>query len=200
LKGLFTNGRGAIALSAVALICAVGGGAYAASRSSGKITVCVSHAGGGLYKAKKCAKHDGSLSWNQAGIQGIQGKPGLQGPPGPGAKLISASAVTGTTTTGTIAGTWTYTLGCTQASPANQVDFRLTGPGLVALDGIDKAGVDVATGETPLADGYHRIFIGGPIVYRAVLQSGSTAVEVLLYVEGSSPCSLFGSAIPLSTS
>jgi hypothetical protein len=200
LKGLFTNGRGAIALSAVALVCAVGGGAYAASRSRGKITVCVNHAGGGLYKAKKCAKHDASLTWNQTGIQGIQGKPGIQGPPGPGASLVSASAAAGTTTTGKIAGTWTYLLGCTTAAPFNQVDFKLTGPGLVALSGIDKAGVDVAAGETPIGDGYERIFQGGPIVYTIVLQNGSTAVQAHLYVQGSSPCSVFGSTIPLSTS
>jgi hypothetical protein len=203
LKGLFTNGRVAVALSAVALICAVGGGAYAASSTGKKITVCIKHAGGGLYQAKKCAKHDRSLTWNQAGIQGPQGLPGpdgLPGPQGPGAKLISASAAEGTTTTGTIDGTWTYSLACSAATPFDQVDFKLTGPGVVALLAVDRSGVDGAAGETPIGNGYERIFQGGPLVYTLVLQNGTTAAQAPLYVLGTSSCSLFGSAVPLSTS
>jgi hypothetical protein len=196
LKGLFTNGRVAVGLSAVALICAIGGGAYAASKTAGKITACVNHAGGGLYQARKCAKHDKSLTWNQTGIQGPQGLPG---PQGPGAKLISTSAGEGTTATGTIGGLWTYTLGCSAATPFDQVDFKLTGPGVAALIAVDKAGVDGVAGETPLGNGYERIFQGGPLVYTLVLQSGSTAVQAQLYIVGITSCSLFGSAVPLST-
>jgi hypothetical protein len=200
LKGLFTSGRVAVGLSAVALICAVGGGAYAASKTAGKITVCVSHAGGGLYQAKKCAKRDKSLTWNKTGIQGLQGPQGPQGLPGPGAKLISASAPAGTTTTGTIDGIWTYSLGCSAASPFDQVDFKLTGPGVAALIAVDKAGVDGVATETPIANGYERIFQGGPLVYTVVLQNGSTAAQAQLFVAGTTSCSLFGSAVPISTS
>jgi hypothetical protein len=39
----------------------------------------VSHTGGTLYKAKKCAKHDTRLSWNKVGPQG---PPGANGAPG----------------------------------------------------------------------------------------------------------------------
>ncbi len=35
------------------------------------------HAGGGLYKASKCAAHDSSLTWNVKGPAGAQGAPGL---------------------------------------------------------------------------------------------------------------------------
>ena len=60
-----------------------GGGAYAlASSGGGTITVCVSHKGGALYRAKKCAKHDKQLSWNKQGPQGATGPRGLQGAPG----------------------------------------------------------------------------------------------------------------------
>jgi hypothetical protein len=76
----------AMVLGAVALMLA-GSGAYAlASSGGGTITVCVSHSRGTLYKARKCAKHDGTLSWNTqgpAGATGPQGRQGLQGPTGP---------------------------------------------------------------------------------------------------------------------
>jgi hypothetical protein len=203
LKGLLTNGRVAVALSAVALICAAGGGAYAATSSGKKISVCIKHTGGDLYKAKKCAKHDKSLTWNQAGIQGpqgVQGVSGVQGLPGPGAKLISSSAPAGTTTTGMIDGTWTYSLGCTAATPFDQVDFKLTGPGDAALLAVSPSAVDGASAETPIGNGYERIFQGGPLVYTIVLQNGTTAAQVQLWVAGTTSCSLFGSAMPLSTS
>jgi hypothetical protein len=44
----------------------------------------VSHKGGTLYKAKKCAKHDRELTWNKQGPQGRQGVQGVQGMPGSG--------------------------------------------------------------------------------------------------------------------
>lgn len=50
----------------VAILLITGGSAYAlaASSSAGKIAVCVRHAGGALYKTKKCARHDKKLTWN----------------------------------------------------------------------------------------------------------------------------------------
>ena len=76
----------------------VGGGAYAlASAKGGTITVCVSHHGGALYKAKKCAKPDKELSWNKAGSPGPQGTPGTPGAPGmPATKLFAAVRDAGT--------------------------------------------------------------------------------------------------------
>lgn len=54
------------AVVGVATLLITGGSAYAlaASSSAGKITVCIRHAGGALYKAKKCARHDKKLTWN----------------------------------------------------------------------------------------------------------------------------------------
>jgi hypothetical protein len=43
------------------------------------MAVCVSHKNGALYQARKCAKHDQRLSWNQQGLQGAQGPHGIQG-------------------------------------------------------------------------------------------------------------------------
>jgi hypothetical protein len=89
----------------VAGLLVAGGGGYAlATRSGDTITVCVSHEGGTLYKAKKCAKIDKKLSWNRVGPQGQQGQQGsrgatgatgpqgpqgLQGPAGPGTVLFA---------------------------------------------------------------------------------------------------------------
>jgi hypothetical protein len=72
----------AIVVGLVALL-AVGGGAYAlASSNNVAITVCVSHKGGTLYRAKRCARQDKQLSWNKQGPTGPQGKQGIQGPQG----------------------------------------------------------------------------------------------------------------------
>ena len=54
----------AIALGILALVVAGAGGAYAANSGGGTITACVHKTGGGLYRARHCARHDGKLSWN----------------------------------------------------------------------------------------------------------------------------------------
>jgi len=78
-------------LGTAALAVALGGVALAAPGGQGKISACVSHRGGGLYRAGKCAKGDRRLSWNvtgpagepgPAGATGPQGAPGAQGPQG----------------------------------------------------------------------------------------------------------------------
>jgi hypothetical protein len=72
----------AIAAGALALLI-VGGGAYAlASSNNVTLTVCVSHNGGTLYRAKTCAKHDKRLSWNKQGPTGATGPQGKQGAQG----------------------------------------------------------------------------------------------------------------------
>jgi Collagen triple helix repeat (20 copies) len=73
----------AIAVGLAALLV-VGGGAYAlASSNSVTVTACISHNGGTLYTAKRCAKQDRRLSWNKQGPTGPQGKQGSQGIQGP---------------------------------------------------------------------------------------------------------------------
>jgi hypothetical protein len=72
----------AIAVGVIA-IAAAAGGAYAATTNSATINVCVRHSGGALYKAKKCAKHDKKLTWNQQGRTGPQGPKGSTGATGP---------------------------------------------------------------------------------------------------------------------
>jgi hypothetical protein len=67
----------------VAALLLAGGGAYALASSSDTITVCVKHAGGGLYKAGKCAKHDRQLRWNAQGPAGATGPAGAAGATGP---------------------------------------------------------------------------------------------------------------------
>lgn len=63
-----------------ALVLAASGGAYAAVAStSGQITACVHHKGGGLYVGHKCVHHDKRLRWNIAGPRGATGQQGQQG-------------------------------------------------------------------------------------------------------------------------
>lgn len=68
--------------TAAMLIAIVGAYALASSSSGGTITVCVSHKGGTLYRAKRCAMADRKLSWNKHGSPGPTGEPGVQGPQG----------------------------------------------------------------------------------------------------------------------
>ncbi|MBS1679727.1 MAG: collagen-like protein [Actinobacteria bacterium] len=97
--------------SGVAALLLAGVGAYALASSGGAtITVCVTRHGGALYKARKCAKGDRTLSWarqgqpgpaGEPGPRGIQGETGVQGAPGtpgaPGAPGVSNyQVVTGT--------------------------------------------------------------------------------------------------------
>jgi hypothetical protein len=72
----------AIAVGVIA-VAAAAGGAYAATSKTTTINVCVRHSGGALYKAKKCAKHDKKLTWNQQGRIGPQGPKGSTGATGP---------------------------------------------------------------------------------------------------------------------
>ena len=203
----------AIALSAIALCCAAGGAAFAATSSGKPITVCVKHTGGELYHARKCARHDTSLSWNQAGRMGkagaggatgaagpagavgATGPTGATGPAGPGAQLISTTAAVGATATGTIAGIWTYTVACTAGpSPGDTVTFTLSGPGTVASTTLIP-GSNPEVGEGAAND--KLTFAGGPVDQTLFLQGNGAAVQVELIVAGASPCTVVGSATPL---
>jgi hypothetical protein len=58
----------------------------AATGAPGTISGCVHHKGGGLYVARKCARHDRRLTWSITGTAGTQGSTGAVGTPGtPGA-------------------------------------------------------------------------------------------------------------------
>ena len=57
------------------VLLAGAGAAYAASKSSGTITVCVAHTSGTLYKHASCNKGDSTLSWNVRGPRGPAGPP-----------------------------------------------------------------------------------------------------------------------------
>ncbi len=73
-------GRGTTIAVMGMLLALVAGGSYALAASGSKtITVCVKKNGGGLYKAKKCKKHDSKLTWNQQGPAGKAGKNGANG-------------------------------------------------------------------------------------------------------------------------
>jgi hypothetical protein len=200
LAGSLTSGRLAVALSAAALFCAVGGGAYAAgsSSSSNTISVCVKHAGGELYQAKHCAKHDKKLSWNKAGVAGATGATGPAGAAGPGAQLISANVATGGSSSGTIDGVWSYSLTCTSNSPYDRATITLNGPGTVA------AAADINT-QAPTSypaigvSGASFNITGGPLELTLWLQNGSTAAEVHLLMWSTTACSVVGGATPLAS-
>ena len=130
-------------------LAAGGGYAFASSVSSNTITVCVSHAGGTLYKAKKCAKHDKKLTWNKQGPQGIQGLKGDTGPQGPGATYLvhnaSGTAAGTPTPIGTI-GPWAADASCHQSGSTTDVELLITGPGATADELV------IAGGSTPVAE------------------------------------------------
>jgi hypothetical protein len=74
----------ALGVCAVALVAAASAGAYAvATRSPGTIVACVSHKGGGLYVAHRCAHGDKSVTWSVTGAPGPAGKDGAAGAAGP---------------------------------------------------------------------------------------------------------------------
>jgi hypothetical protein len=164
-----------ISVVAVCALLAVGGGyALASGGSGGTITVCVSHHGGALYKAKKCAKHDKKLSWNKVGpqgIQGIQGQTGQTGPQGPGATTIvhtwAGAASPTQVPLGTI-GPWTATGRCTTSgsSTTNELDF--TGPGF------DAYGLAVGTSVTAQTVVFHQ---PGPLTNTEVNSVGATTTS-----------------------
>lgn len=105
--------RFGLVLGAAGLLI-VGGSAYAlGSSGGGRITVCVRHNGGALYKARKCAKHDTTVTWNKQGPMGATGRggppgaTGQQGPKGDTGAPGPAGPVTGTLPRGvTLRGTW----------------------------------------------------------------------------------------------
>jgi hypothetical protein len=73
----------AMGVSLAALVVAASGGAYAAvTGSSGAIVACVHQKGGGLYIARKCARHDKRLKWSVTGPRGPAGRDGAIGPAG----------------------------------------------------------------------------------------------------------------------
>jgi hypothetical protein len=73
----------ALGVAIAALVLAASGVSYAAAtRSPGTISGCVHHKGGGLYVARKCARHDRRLTWSVRGLSGSRGTTGASGTPG----------------------------------------------------------------------------------------------------------------------
>ena len=67
-----------------ALVVGASGGAFAAVRSApALISACVHHHGGGIYTARRCARHDRRLTWNITGPAGGAGSAGPRGSTGP---------------------------------------------------------------------------------------------------------------------
>ena len=100
MRSLFTSRPLAVVAAGIVVLLVAGGG-YALASSGGTITVCVHKRSGGLYRARRCARRDGKLSWN---IQGPRGVPGAQGPKG---ATGAAGPVTGTLPSGvTLKGTF----------------------------------------------------------------------------------------------
>lgn len=78
-----TARRFGVCIAAAVLTAVAAGGAYAATESSpGVVSACVHGRGGGLYLARRCARHDRRVSWNVTGPAGAPGSPGAPGPRG----------------------------------------------------------------------------------------------------------------------
>jgi hypothetical protein len=72
-----------LVVSALALLVALSGGAYAAvSGPRATISACEARRGGALYVAHRCHHGDKKLSWDVTGPQGQLGLPGPTGPQG----------------------------------------------------------------------------------------------------------------------
>lgn len=120
--------RTALAAGLAALLIGAAGGAFAES-GGGTITACVRKHGGALYRASKCAKGDGKLTWNRVGPRGSAGANGTNGsagPQGPGAiaidTLVAHSPDTNPTfgTVGTF-GPMTLSLACEDSTVTSEV-------------------------------------------------------------------------------
>lgn len=97
-----------VAAATLALLVA-GGAAYALSSGGGRITVCVRHHGGALYRAHRCASHDTKVTWNARGPRGMNGKQGLQGLQGlqgPTGSTGPSGPITGTLPSGVTLRGW----------------------------------------------------------------------------------------------
>jgi hypothetical protein len=154
--------RGASAMGVGILVLLVSGGGYAIASGGGggRISACVHKAGGGLFVAKKCGKHDTKLSWNEVGPRGAAGATGASGsagsvgptgpsgPQGPGATNIvyDATGVASPTPTaiGSI-GPYSLTAICSGSGGTTAIELFMTGPSL-RVDGVEVAG------STPMAE------------------------------------------------
>ena len=76
-------------IAVVALVFAMGGGAYALTSETASVKVihgCYQKRSGALrilHAAKKCSRSEQAIAWNQTGAQGSQGQPGSRGQSGP---------------------------------------------------------------------------------------------------------------------
>jgi hypothetical protein len=132
-------------MSTIAVFVALGGGAFAASRSrfvgpTGIVKLCVG--GSGNVKAiaaqkGKCAKGASLVAVNQ---RGPKGAPGPQGPAGPGGSASSYTAGSGLTLSGN-----------SFSADLTKLQARLAGSGCAA----DQALQSVAANGTPSCTGLH---------------------------------------------
>jgi hypothetical protein len=184
---LASRGASVAAAGILVALIASGGYALASGGSSKKITVCVSHKGGTLYKAKRCAKHDKKLTWNKQGIQGVPGQPGGTGPQGPGATtLVYNATATASSPTATIGTLGPYTLTGTCASSAGSTTFNVKASGSPSLqvDGFSVGNTATFGESTLIAGPLSNVTFGvaGPSTTQDV-ESGT----VLLFPAGGAP-------------
>jgi hypothetical protein len=165
------SARRATALGVAALLI-VGGGAYAfASSGRAAITVCVTHHGGTLYRARKCAKHDTKLTWSRQGPPGATGSRGPKGDTGAtGAQGPKGdTGATGPTTTQAPAGSTQRGVIAIQGyqtavgSVSNEISFPLTLSSAPTVDEVVYPNTDShcsgSSGAPTAAPGYLCIYI-----------------------------------------
>src|SRR5436190_15700602 len=99
LNRLRVNVTYANVMATVAVVLALGGGAYVAlgkiPDSSGVIHACYKKKKGSLrvVNRPKCKKRERRLAWNQTGPRGAKGRKGDKGAPGPAAPSTSATKI-----------------------------------------------------------------------------------------------------------
>ncbi len=197
---LSVRGTSAAAVGTL-LVLSAGGGYALASASSQTIHACVHRHGGGVYIAKRCARHDRKINWNRVGptgARGATGATGATGPQGPGATSLiynaTGSASPGRTTIGTV-GPWTVTGVCTQAGATTAVEIDFSGPGAQA-DGFAVYGTNSSLAQSGLEPGpSFALGTVGPVAGEQV-SSG----EFVLTPPGASPLQLMSTVAAIGSS
>ena len=165
MRRLFAaRGASAVGVGIVVLLVSGGGYAIASGGGGGRINACVHKAGGGLYVAKKCGRHNTKLSWNKvgptgaagatgaAGSAGSVGPTGPSGPQGPGATKIVYDATGSASPTPTAIGAigpYSMTATCSGSGGTTAVELFLTGPS-GRVDGLIVNGATPEAGSTAL--------------------------------------------------
>lgn len=168
---IFSANRIALAVAAVALLAAAGGGAYAATNGR-TISVCVKKKGGSLYKASRCARGDTKLTWNEVGPAGAQGATGAAGSTG----ATGATGAVGATGARGAQGTTGATGATGPVGPAGVSNYSVQSQTTIVSSSASSGSVTATcpAGDSLLGGGGGMPVPTGMVVYSSAPASGPT--------------------------